>query len=357
MRGVGILILFGIWCLGFGILPNVCYADLDSYLDYFGKERGHFGVKFEDVFGKDELFFIGADINDLGESAKVCAEKHRFLNEFTTIGLEAQAAFLDDDRYRQQTTAVGSYVYLQMDEYTRFSTEFKYSQPEIYHLRDTADAAIRRYDGQNQVGILLLRAENYPVDSDDYPTRGRKTDLCFEVSSKALGSDFDFLRLTLQNGFYYTPDKWIFAEGPLSKLTFVLSQQAGFMSKFAGEDEIPFFERLYAGGTSTVRGYRPRYLAPRDTEDLPIGGNSMAVLTAEMRYPIYKDIKGAIFYDQGNAWKSSDDFNLTDMKAGAGAGIRWITRFGALRLDYGWGLNANTRQRGGRVHLSLGMKF
>jgi len=37
--------------------------------------------------------------------------------------------------------------------------------------------------------------------------------------------------------------------------------------------------------------------------------------------------------------------------------LRWVTRFGTARLDYGYGLNGNTRQRGGRVHAGLGMRF
>lgn len=328
-----------------------------TFLDYISKMRDEFGVKSGELLGKGRQVFAGGSISDSRYSVKFCAQQEQFLDEAETFGVEAQHASLDDKRYKQITPAAGIYIYSQMDKYTKFSTEFKYSQPEIYHLQDTADAAIRRYGGENQVTALLLRCENSPVDKDDYPSYGRKSDLNFEISSKEFGSDFNFFRTTAHNAFYYSPRKGVFSRSPLNGLTFVLNGQFGAMRKFGGEDEIPFFERLYAGGTGTVRGYRYRYLAPQDAEGLPIGGNCTAVLTGEMRYPVYKDIKGAIFYDQGNAWKKTEDFNLTDTKAGIGAGLRWVTRFGAARLDYGYGLNSGTRQRGGRLHLSLGMKF
>lgn len=329
-------IFFIVVLMGF---VNICYADLSDYLDYLGKKRGHFGVK-------TDKFFIGGDINELGTSVKALAEKNEFLDKTQTLGIEAADAFLDDKRYRQETKSAAVYIYSDMDEDTRFSSELHYSQPEVYHLQDTADARIRRYAGTNKVNTFLFRLENSPVDNDDYPAKGRKTDASFEVSSEAIGSDYDFVRTKIGNAFYYT-----------NKLTFVFIQQAGWMRKTSDEDDIPFFERFYAGGTSTVRGYRPRYLAPRDNDDEPIGGNCMASWTLEARYPVWKDIKGAVFYDQGNAWAKSRDFDLSDTKAGIGTGLRWVMRFGTARLDYGYGLNGNTRQRGGRFHASLGMKF
>jgi len=344
---------------------NFCYAqdvagktDLSGGLfDYVCKMRGEFGVKSDEVLGDNKRVFLGGSLSDETYSIKTCIEQREFLTEGITVGIDLQESLLNDDRYTQVTPSAGVYVYADMDKDTRFSTELKYSQPEIYHLSDTADPAIRRYDKENQVATVLFRCENEPVDDKDYPRAGRKSDLSLEVSSESLGSDFNFLRAKAQNAFYYTPKKWIFEKGSLNDITFVLNGQAGLMKEFGGDDEIPFFERFFAGGTDTVRGYRPRYLAPRDSENLPIGGDCMLALNAEMRYPVYKDIKGAVFYDQGNAWNKLRDIDLSDTKAGVGTGLRWVTSLGVARLDYGYGLNGNTRQSGGRVHLSLGMEF
>lgn len=333
---------------------NVCFADLDDYLDYISKERGHFGVKSENFFKMKGKFFIGADINDLGTSIKACAEKKEFLSDNQTVGVEVQDAFFDDKRYKQETPALGAYIYTDMDLDTRFSTELRYERPEIYHISDTADDRIKRYSGGNSVSTLTLGCEDATIDNNDYPTKGRKTDVYFDISSEAIASDFNFIRTTAENAFYYTPRK---LNNPLNSLTFVFLQQAGWMRKTGSEDEIPFFERFYAGGTTTVRGYRPKYLAPRDRDDEPIGGNYMVAWTVEARYPVWRKLSAAVFYDQGNAWSKSNQMNLNDTKVGVGSGLRWITTWGTARLDYGYGLNGNTRERGGRVHASLGIKF
>ena len=339
----------------FLLLPSVCFADLAHYFDYLDKNRDHFGIKKEDTFGMKEKFFVGGDINDLGISAKACVEKKEFLDESETLGAEVQEALLlNDKRYKQRTAAAGLYLYSDMAEHTRFSTELKYSRPTIYDLHDTIDPEIEKYKGGNDVMLLLLRGQNAATDNDDYPTRGRKTDAGFEISSNAIGSDFNFLRTKLENAFYYTPIK---LDNPMNKLTFMFMQQAGWMAKTNSDDDIPFFERFYAGGTTTVRGYRPRYLAPRDSEDEPIGGDCMAAWTVEARYPVWRKLSAALFYDQGNAWAKANDMNLNDTKIGVGSGLRWVTNWGTARLDYGYGLNENTRQRGGRVHASLGVKF
>jgi len=334
---------------------SVCFADLAHYFDYLDKNRDHFGIKEDNAFGMKEKLFAGGDINDLGISAKVCAEKREFLDANETLGAELQEALLlNDKRYKQSTQAASLYLYSDMAEHTRFSTELKYSHPRIYDLHDGIDLELEKYKGSSNVVSLLLRGENSTIDNGDYPTIGRKTDANFEVSSSALGSDFNFLRTKLENGFYYTPVK---LDNPVNKLTFAFLQQAGWMAKTNSDEDIPFFERFYAGGTTTVRGYRPRYLAPRDKEDEPIGGDCMVAWTVEARYPVWKKISAAVFYDQGNAWSKSDQMNLNDTKIGVGSGLRWATTWGIARLDYGYGLNGNTRQRGGRAHLSLGMKF
>ncbi len=337
-----------------GLSAKLFESDIFNYVY---KMRDEFGVRSDTLLGDDRLIFVGGDVSETGYTAKLCVEQHNFLDEDVIIGVDIHDNFLNDKRYKEDAPGIGVYLNTKLDEYTVLGTELSYSSIDIHGISPTADSAITEFGGVNQVTTLLFKGENSPVDNEDYPTRGRKTNASFEVSSKDAGSDFNFLRTQVQNAFYYTPKNGIFQEGPLKDITFVLNGQAGWIKKYGDEEQIPFFERFYTGGVNTIRGYKPRYVSPTDSEGLPIGGNAFLVFNAEMRYPLYRDIKGVIFYDQGNTWKKADNMNLADTKSGIGTGLRWVTRFGTATLDYGYGLNSGTRPKYGRVHASLGAKF
>mgnify|MGYP003731041077 CR=1 FL=1 len=68
------------------------------------------------------------------------------------------------------------------------------------------------------------------------------------------------------------------------------------------------------------------------------GGLSMAVANAEYWIQIVKGIRIASFFDIGNAWMESFDFQAEDMAYSAGVGIRFDIPGFPIRLDRGWAL-------------------
>src|SRR5437899_5028671 len=69
---------------------------------------------------------------------------------------------------------------------------------------------------------------------------------------------------------------------------------------------VPIYDRLYLGGSNNLRGFRFRDVGPKDSNNQPIGGQSMARATVEVSFPIIEKARGAIFYDCGfvnpDAW-------------------------------------------------------
>ncbi|MFA5069033.1 MAG: BamA/TamA family outer membrane protein, partial [Candidatus Omnitrophota bacterium] len=124
---------------------------------------------------------------------------------------------------------------------------------------------------------------------------------------------------------------------------------------------VPIYERFFAGGANTVRGYKERSIGPRDanTGD-PIGGEAMLVGNAELTYPVFKNFKIAAFYDIGNVWHSTDDhIKVDDFKSGAGFGVRVKTPIGPVKVDLGYPLDKahpDDRQKV-RFHFSMTRGF
>jgi outer membrane translocation and assembly module TamA len=102
---------------------------------------------------------------------------------------------------------------------------------------------------------------------------------------------------------------------------------------------VPLTEQFYLGGFDLMRGY-----------DLySLRGSSMFLQTAELRVPVSENVTGALFVDYGGASRGRS-IEGRDLKTGVGAGLRFATPFGPIRLDFALGSRLQT-------YVSLGQNF
>ena len=116
------------------------------------------------------------------------------------------------------------------------------------------------------------------------------------------------------------------------------------------------YRRLYAGGPSTVRGYAYQSLAPRNTKGDIIGGRSMFAASAELRYRVNASIGLAAFVDAGNAFDTYHP-EFDKLKLGVGAGVRYLTPVGPLRVDLAFPLEPNKDDSWVALYVGLGQSF
>lgn len=168
-----------------------------------------------------------------------------------------------------------------------------------------------------------------------------------EVASDVLGGDTAFNKYTFESSWYF----------PLSaRSEAAIGFRGGFAQSLAGFSDLPLSERFFLGGSRGVRGYPEDEVGPMDDAGNPIGGDAYGLGVAEYRFPLGKKRwRGVLFLDVGNVW--ADVLNPSSPKASAGAGLRYTTPVGPLRLDYGVKLNPDEGETPGRLHFSIGFPF
>ncbi|MBU2251542.1 MAG: outer membrane protein assembly factor, partial [Candidatus Omnitrophica bacterium] len=146
----------------------------------------------------------------------------------------------------------------------------------------------------------------------------------------------------------------------INKSVVGLRLRAGISDPFSNTEKVPIYERFFAGGAASVRGYRERKVGPIDsvTED-PIGGEALFVANFEYTYPLASFIKVATFFDTGNTWKEKKDFLSGDLKSSIGLGLRVKTPIGPVSIDYGWPLDLEPGEdeKQGRFHFNISRGF
>jgi outer membrane protein insertion porin family len=140
----------------------------------------------------------------------------------------------------------------------------------------------------------------------------------------------------------------------------MLSYGAGY-----GEtEELPPFERFYAGGARSVRGYESSSLGPKDefTND-PVGGDTKFVANAEFILPSpfdeeNKSTRLALFLDGGYVYNSKEEsIDLGELRYSAGAAVLWLTPIGAMRFSYAIPLNDKEGDETQGFQFTLGSPF
>jgi outer membrane protein insertion porin family len=149
---------------------------------------------------------------------------------------------------------------------------------------------------------------------------------------------------------------------PLTRTyTLRLAASAGYGNGISNRP-LPFFKNFYAGGTGTVRGYRPASLGPRDTNNDPIGGNKQITGTAEMLLPFPgadkdKSLRLGAFIDAGQVYGDTEKITFADLRYSAGVAVSWSSPFGPLRLSFAQPLNAKQGDQKQRIQFTFGAGF
>lgn len=123
----------------------------------------------------------------------------------------------------------------------------------------------------------------------------------------------------------------------------------------AQRDQIAPSRRFYAGGGGSVRGYGYQDIGPRDVNNDPIGGRSLAEFSLEARVR-FGDFGVVPFFDGGNIYTQARP-RFTGLRYGAGLGARYYTSFGPIRVDVGTPLNRRKGDPRLAVYVSLGQAF
>lgn len=200
----------------------------------------------------------------------------------------------------------------------------------------------------------FLGKASYIHDTRDrflFPTEGVRHSIALEVGLP--GSDLEYYKLRYRGSSYF----------PVSEnVTFAVKGGIQTGDGFGGTSELPFFERFYAGGISTVRGFENNSLGPRDSNDDPMGGSFAIDARAELQFPVpfAGDVKGlrmSAFVDAGNVYSDIDAFEADDIRYSAGLAATWMSPLGPFTLSYAKPLNSQDGDEEQEIQFSIGASF
>jgi outer membrane protein assembly factor BamA len=225
---------------------------------------------------------------------------------------------------------------------------------------------------QDQNVRLSTLSATWIRDTRDLPldaSKGFYQTLNFQISPKAIGSNFNLARFLGQIAYYKSLAQTVWANRVM----------LGLVDGFAGSI-VPTSELFFSGGETTLRGFPingagPQRTVPACTNPavpstcvnltVPVGGRQLFIFNSEYRFPlginlpiIGGGLRGAVFYDGGNVYSAIGVSHfISDFSNTIGVGLRYSTPIGPVRFDFGHNLNAVRGTSPNQYFITLGEAF
>jgi outer membrane protein insertion porin family len=260
----------------------------------------------------------------------------------------------EEDRTSFDYNRKGSFVQAgrTLNSRTSLILRYVYQDTHVFNVEvpiEELDRQYRTYAVSGPSASLIFDTRDDPLE----PRRGIFLGADLQLSLQALGG------VSYLKGFFQAAS--VRRLGP--DLVFVLSARVGLAGTFGGEAPLlPQPERFFAGGDYGPRGFPVDGLGPKlvgtDGQLYPTGGNAVVLGGAELRYNFSRSFQLASFLDNGNVFLEASNLTLSRLRWSAGAGLRYRTPIGPVRLDWGYILDPEPGDEGrSHFNFSIGYAF
>ena len=327
---------------------GVGMSSMDSLIGYVDISQGNFKYNTWPPIGGGQKFQVRIQAGSYRNDLEFSFSEPWFMDRKLSFGINA---YHRESRYFSE-------VYDQINDGLRLSLGEPLSRDlrhsisykiEQYQVKN-ADSAPQFIQDEEAQGKRLSSGAEYLLTFDTRnksfgATRGNKTIVSPYVNGGIFGGDIDLYGLKLRTT-HFTPLIW--------DMVFVSRLQIESVDSYNDMNSIPIFDKLFLGGTYSLRGYDFRDIGPREINSLTgqitsnesIGGLTSAFASTELTFPLWNKVRGALFYDWGIVNEESWDFNTDLFNDNVGIGLRLELPGFPLQLDYGWPINFNKEERG-----------
>jgi outer membrane protein assembly factor BamA len=186
-------------------------------------------------------------------------------------------------------------------------------------------------------------------DNPLLPRKGYRWFAQTEAASRALGGEAEYQRSEL-GGSYHTgwgSGRWLH-----------LSAAHGVITTWGTTDRLlPVNKRFYPGGDGSIRGYPTGEASPRGADGKFVGAKSYLSASVELEQALAQKWSLVLFTDALGTATQLRHYPFDETLYAAGAGVRYQTLIGPVRLEYGRNLKRRLGDPTGTWLLSIGFPF
>jgi len=299
------------------------------------------------LFGKGLYLSLKTSLSSRRTDYNITIRDPWFMDKPISAAFSIYSESFDYPDYDKK--AKGGYISFgkELSEYVKGNIKYNLEEAEVTNISDDASFFVKEQEGKAITSSISPSIWRDTRDNYLDPTTGSRNALYTTIAG--IGGDNYFAK-GLIDSLWYFPAKWGTA--------FSLRGRLGYASGF-NDKELPVYERFYVGGINTVRGLGFGEAGPRNEAGEVVGGDKEMIFNAEFIFPIEKEIKlkGVVFFDAGRAFNDDETLSFGDMRTTTGLGVRWMSPFGPIRLEWGYNISPEFDESSSKIEFSMGSMF
>ena len=209
--------------------------------------------------------------------------------------------------------------------------------------------------GDGRLAAVDIEVERTAVNNRQAPSKGHTASFRARYAVPGLGGTYRYSELLTEARLYL----------PVGGRAVWANRIRGGVLRSDTAADLPFSQRYFLGGSTSLRGWGRFEVAPLTEDGLPTGGRAIADLSSEVRFAVRGNIGAVLFLDAGNVWDEATRVRLRDMRVDVGTGLTYSSPIGVVRGDFGYQLNpipglminGVPETRHWRVHFGIGYAF
>ncbi len=209
---------------------------------------------------------------------------------------------------------------------------------------------------------------NSEIDGDDYNTVFGAIAFSKDTRNRRIFADdgfFNSIGIEINTGdldYYKARYRHRSAYALSDTFTLALKGRVGYGESIGDVNDLPIYEKYFAGGVRSVRGYETNSLGPLDSNGDPIGGDFQVIYSAEILFPIEalsssETFRLGVYFDAGNVFEDVDAFESDELRESVGISAKWFSFIGPIEFSYAWPLNDEPEDDIEEFQFSLGATF
>jgi outer membrane protein insertion porin family len=298
---------------------------------------GSVSLSHGNLFGRGYKASIKAELGGDVRNFYVSFADPRFLDTPFSLGVTGYNETEEYSTYSVDVAGGGLTLGREITENISASLGYRFERVNVYDVSPYASWTIWQEKGVSNTSKVTLTLTRNTLNDPYFPTEG--SEIWVSGAIAGLGGDNYFYSLSGGASWFYPI---------VGDLVLNLRATAGTVQPYTNKP-VPINERFYVGGIKTIRGFEYGMAGPVDIYHEPYGALNMVVFNTEFLYPLSKalGLRAAAFFDVGKGWGGADVFDPTrsfdndfwPLRYTAGAGIRWYSPFGPIRIDWGYNLS------------------
>ncbi|MEW6416908.1 MAG: outer membrane protein assembly factor BamA [Nitrospirota bacterium] len=297
------------------------------------------------LFGRGQTIKIRGELSGKTSYYDISFRDSWFMDKpilFSTSIYKITREYIDYDK-----KATGFWVSFgkNLSEYWWGDITYNFENAYIHNISEDASSIIKEQEGTKITSSITPSLVRDSRDNYLDPSKGSRNSIYLTYAG--IGGDNYFVKSEIDSAWYL----------PFGSTTVMFRGRFGIAAGIFGR-KLPLYERFYLGGIYTIRGLGYGEAGPRDEETgEEIGGTEELIFNTEYIFPIVSDVKlkGVIFFDAGNAYESFKNFGT--LRYTAGAGVRWISPIGPIRIEWGYNIDRKQGEESSRVEFAFGTFF